>query len=269
MRGSRDPATDSAKPSMSWLPDRDLEFPADDAFGVDRLIGQLVEQLVDARPPFAVSLSGSWGVGKSTIAREVVKGLRKQDVRCVYLDVWTLDVRHLRRHLVVEIGGALESSDRGVDPEPEIRRKFALEKVDNRAAQTTEQGAAKVELRTGSEMWDAAARSLGSLVIVAAIVMGLVAAGAVLEDVHRSSLGRGRVDGTESDPRAARRQGQPVHLRDPDRPTEAGGSPPASPVLRSNPGFVGFGRTAGGAREFDLPNMPMDDLLNISRRIVQ
>ena len=28
----------------------------------------------------------------------------------------------------------------------------------------------------------------------------------------------------------------------------------ASPVFRSNPGFVGFGRTAGGAREFIIPN---------------
>jgi hypothetical protein len=31
----------------------------------------------------------------------------------------------------------------------------------------------------------------------------------------------------------------------------------ASPVFRSNPGFVGFGRTAGGAREFVIPNGPI------------
>lgn len=41
-----------------------------------------------------------------------------------------------------------------------------------------------------------------------------------------------------------------------------------SPVFRSNPGFVGFGRTAGGAREFDLPNVLVDDLFNVSRRTV-
>ena len=28
----------------------------------------------------------------------------------------------------------------------------------------------------------------------------------------------------------------------------------SSPINRTNPGFVGFGRTAGGAREFTLPN---------------
>ncbi len=27
-----------------------------------------------------------------------------------------------------------------------------------------------------------------------------------------------------------------------------------SPINRTNPGFVGFGRTAGGAREFVIPN---------------
>lgn len=31
----------------------------------------------------------------------------------------------------------------------------------------------------------------------------------------------------------------------------------ASPVFRTDPGFVGFGRTAGGAREFVLPNGPI------------
>jgi len=31
----------------------------------------------------------------------------------------------------------------------------------------------------------------------------------------------------------------------------------ASPVLRSNPGFVGRGLTAGGAREFVIPNGPI------------
>lgn len=40
-------------------------------------------------------------------------------------------------------------------------------------------------------------------------------------------------------------------------PTPAEGL--ASPVLRSNPGFVGGGRTAGGAREFVIPNGPIPE----------
>ncbi|MHB1003976.1 MAG: polymorphic toxin type 10 domain-containing protein, partial [Thermoleophilia bacterium] len=41
----------------------------------------------------------------------------------------------------------------------------------------------------------------------------------------------------------------------------------ASPINRSNPGFVGHGRTAGGAREFVIPNqtVPDDATVRIAR----
>jgi RHS repeat-associated protein len=42
----------------------------------------------------------------------------------------------------------------------------------------------------------------------------------------------------------------------------------ASPVFRDAPGFVGGGRTAGGAREFVLPNLQIDQLRNVTVRIV-
>ena len=42
----------------------------------------------------------------------------------------------------------------------------------------------------------------------------------------------------------------------------------ASPIGRSNPGFVGGGRTAGGAREFVIPNYATDPLLNRTIRTV-
>ena len=41
----------------------------------------------------------------------------------------------------------------------------------------------------------------------------------------------------------------------------------ASPINRANPGFVGFGRTSGGAREFVIPNGPIP--ANAIRRIVR
>jgi len=43
----------------------------------------------------------------------------------------------------------------------------------------------------------------------------------------------------------------------------------ASPVLRTNPGFVGFGRTAGGVPEFVVPNLRLDELSNVTIRVVQ
>jgi len=36
----------------------------------------------------------------------------------------------------------------------------------------------------------------------------------------------------------------------------------ATPVFRNDPGFVGGGRTAGGAREFVVPNLPLNQLSN-------
>jgi len=41
----------------------------------------------------------------------------------------------------------------------------------------------------------------------------------------------------------------------------------ASPVFRSDPGFVGGGRTSGGAREFVIPNQPIPE--NATIRIVR
>jgi Novel toxin 10 len=41
----------------------------------------------------------------------------------------------------------------------------------------------------------------------------------------------------------------------------------ASPINRANPGFVGFGRTLGGAKEFVIPNGPIP--ANAVTRIVQ
>ena len=42
------------------------------------------------------------------------------------------------------------------------------------------------------------------------------------------------------------------------------GSGIASPIRRTTDGFVGFGQTSGGAREFVIPNLPIDDLLNLT-----
>ena len=41
----------------------------------------------------------------------------------------------------------------------------------------------------------------------------------------------------------------------------------ASPINRTNPGFIGFGRTAGGAREFVIHNGPIP--ANAKVRIVK
>lgn len=42
----------------------------------------------------------------------------------------------------------------------------------------------------------------------------------------------------------------------------------ASPIFRSDPGFSGRGRTAGGACEFVIPNLPISELQNVTIRVV-
>jgi len=42
----------------------------------------------------------------------------------------------------------------------------------------------------------------------------------------------------------------------------------ACPVFRDNPGFIGRGLTAGGAREFVLPNLRVEELRNVSIHLV-
>lgn len=43
----------------------------------------------------------------------------------------------------------------------------------------------------------------------------------------------------------------------------------ASPIFRNDPGFVGGGKTAGGAREFVIPNVNVQGLNNVMIRIVE
>jgi hypothetical protein len=43
----------------------------------------------------------------------------------------------------------------------------------------------------------------------------------------------------------------------------------ASPVFRSNPGFISGGKSAGGASEYVLPNLPINQLQNVRTRIVR
>ena len=42
----------------------------------------------------------------------------------------------------------------------------------------------------------------------------------------------------------------------------------ASPVRRTNPGFINGGRTAGDAREFVIPNYRISDLKNVTVHIL-
>lgn len=123
-----------------WLRDEPLDLRKDDQFGVDQLVDRLVGLLARAKPPFTLSLSGAWGVGKSTVADAIVARLKERKVRAVKIDAWTQDVAQLRRSVVIEVGAALKA---GSDAD----RKALAEELDEARATRIEVQSARVEAR--------------------------------------------------------------------------------------------------------------------------
>jgi hypothetical protein len=107
-------STPAAEPPVQppyWLQDQppDLEEAGGDAFAVSALVDRMVT-LVKASPaPFTLSLSGSWGIGKSTIAETLIKRVRKEPnaMKACLVDAWGEDIEHLRRTLAIAVGAEL------------------------------------------------------------------------------------------------------------------------------------------------------------------
>jgi hypothetical protein len=123
-----------------WLRDEPLDLRSEDQFGVDQLVDRLVGLLARAKPPFTLSLSGAWGVGKSTVADAIVERLKDRGVRAVKVDAWTQDVTQLRRSVVIKVGAALQSGT------AEDEKALAAELDEARATQIEVQSA-RVEAR--------------------------------------------------------------------------------------------------------------------------
>jgi hypothetical protein len=88
------------------------DAPADlteDAFGVTPIVDRLTVTLATTAPPFTLSLSGSWGIGKSTVAEAVVSRLNSVGTPAVLIDAWTEDTKNLRRTLVIKVGAAIRA----------------------------------------------------------------------------------------------------------------------------------------------------------------
>lgn len=126
-----------------WLRDERVDLRKDDQFGVNALVDRLVGLLAKAKPPFTLSLSGAWGVGKSTVAEAIVERLKDRKVRAVKVDAWTQDVKQLRRSVVIKVGAALKSGSE------EDERCLAKELDEARATQIEVQSA-RIEAR---ELW--------------------------------------------------------------------------------------------------------------------
>lgn len=91
----------------SWLTDESLDLAVSDAFDVSAFVERLADLVEAGDPPFTVSLSGSWGLGKSTVAEGLMTRVKSRGIPGVLIDAWTEDVEHLRRTLAIAVGAEL------------------------------------------------------------------------------------------------------------------------------------------------------------------
>ena len=91
----------------SWLTDESLDLAVSDAFDVSAFVDRLADLVEAGDPPFTVSLSGSWGLGKSTVAEGLMARVKSRGIPGVLIDAWTEDVEHLRRTLAIAVGAEL------------------------------------------------------------------------------------------------------------------------------------------------------------------
>jgi KAP family P-loop domain len=82
------------------------EPPADDAFGSGDIAKRLVQVLLRARPPYTISISGVWGIGKTTLIDQTLSELSKvkPSSLAVRIDLWSEDIADLRRAIAIEVG---------------------------------------------------------------------------------------------------------------------------------------------------------------------
>jgi hypothetical protein len=127
----------------SWLTDVSLDLTKADAFDVAGLVERLADLVEGGDPPFTISLSGPWGVGKSTVAEELKARLQEKRIPGVIVDAWTEDIDHLRRTLAIQVGAKLSGK-------PDDLQRVAAD-ID-KAIDTTENRALppKLNLASGS-----------------------------------------------------------------------------------------------------------------------
>lgn len=117
-------------PRAPWLSDAPVDLDTElDAFGVDPIIDNLLKLIQSADPPFTMSLSGVWGSGKSTVAKGIVKRMRRAGGSAVLVDAWTEDLHQLRRTLVIAVAAAMRG--RGDDATEERERKSVARRIDD------------------------------------------------------------------------------------------------------------------------------------------
>jgi KAP family P-loop domain len=172
------------KPAPPGPPIQDEEFggdlqrvsldPKEDWFGTINVAVRLAGVLQKVTPPYTISLSGRWGVGKTWVVQRLRRILGDAKVPVVPIDLWTQDIQDLRRSLVVE--AAVGLSGAANTPREKKTRKARADRLDVALRQPEVRSVRpKVSLAGLREGWQQTVLVFGLM----ALSIGLIALGVV------------------------------------------------------------------------------------------
>jgi Cdc6-like AAA superfamily ATPase len=112
------------------------ELPVD-AFGSEEIATRLIDIVHKISAPYSISISGSWGVGKTTLIDQMNHKMIKSDpeLMLININLWKENVENIRRKIVIEIGTVLKvgtNSLRENTKEAKIERNKTAKALDER-----------------------------------------------------------------------------------------------------------------------------------------
>lgn len=115
-----------------------------DRFGSLEVANGLADVIEMVEPPFTISISGAWGVGKTTLAKQLRDKLDShvpyhQRVRCVEIDLWAEDIADLRRLVALKVAVGLQDHQSEKDIDKALKDKATEFDKELRLVQTSQE----------------------------------------------------------------------------------------------------------------------------------
>lgn len=112
----------------TFVPDEPVaDLSSKDLFGHHAYTEALAKAVLAARAPFTIGVFGSWGVGKTTIAKDYLASALARDgdshVAYAYFDAWKYEGDSLRRQFLRDIAGQLKATGalkKSYEPDTEL-----------------------------------------------------------------------------------------------------------------------------------------------------
>ena len=93
-----------SKGKVRWFfTDDVLTDEAEDKFGHTSFVETLKRILSECTPPFSIGVFGTWGLGKSTIAKFLENKIKNENWETVNINLWKYSSKSLRRIILIEI----------------------------------------------------------------------------------------------------------------------------------------------------------------------